>query len=105
MESAAKQRQQEWAGRQRGLERAAEAMIKRRRVQLQTLRQRLASVNPAGVLNRGYSIVTRGARGRIVTGPGQAKSGEVVRIQGAGGTWRAAALDANPDLFEDLSDA
>lgn len=72
------------------------------RARLDAASARLGALNPEAVLQRGYSIVTQGKRERVVTGPGQARPGAVVRIRGAGGVWRAAALDDQPDLFENM---
>lgn len=47
---------------------------------------RLESLNPAAVLQRGYSIVQH-PDGRVVTGPADALPGERLRVQAAGGEY------------------
>lgn len=47
---------------------------------------RLASLNPARVLQRGYSIVQR-ADGAVVTGPEGAPAGERLQVRSAGGVY------------------
>lgn len=77
-----------------------DAHQQRRRLLLTATRQRLEAVNPAAILQRGYSIVTHGKRDRIVTGPAQVREGEVIHIRSSGGRWRAAALPLEADLFD-----
>ncbi len=64
------------------------------------LQQRLTTANPEAILQRGYSIVTKGQAQKIVTRPEQVRVNETVQIRSAGGTWRAAAISNEPDLFE-----
>lgn len=69
-------------------------------LRLQALVGRLGSLAPESILRRGYSIVTSSNGRKILTGPGQARTGENLRIQSRGGTWRAAALGDEPELFD-----
>ena len=80
----------------------AAAHGQRRALRLKALSQRLAGVSPEAILKRGYSIVTRGKRRRIVTDPAQVKVGEIVYVRSAGGPWRAVALPESEDLFDQV---
>lgn len=74
--------------------------LDRNRWRVENAGQRLAALSPLAVLGRGYSIVTHGRRGQIVTAPEQVRVGETVHVRSAGGTWRAAALPPQDDLFD-----
>lgn len=74
--------------------------LNQNRWRVENASQRLAALSPLAVLARGYSIVTHGRAERIVTSPDQVRMGENVRIRSAGGTWRAAALPPEEDLFD-----
>ena len=67
---------------------------------LESAARNLVALDPHGVLRRGYSIVTHGARDRVVTDPARLKAGEAVRIRSAGGRWRAAVLPPDEDMFD-----
>jgi exodeoxyribonuclease VII large subunit len=86
----------------RRLRNALEQRNRSRRARLAALGALLASIGPEAVLRRGYSIVTHGARQRVVTDPAALREGEVVRVRSSGGRWRAAVLDSAPDLFDGL---
>lgn len=90
------------AEQERRLRAAAEGRLERGATRLEHLGARLAAVSPRAVLERGYSIVSRGRRLRVVSRPEQVRPHEVVRIESAGGVWRAAALPPGEDLFENL---
>ncbi|MCE5229164.1 exodeoxyribonuclease VII large subunit [bacterium] len=75
-------------------------MLSERQWRIENASQRLAALSPLAVLARGYSIVTHGHAARIVTAPEQVKLNETVHIRSAGGTWRAAALPPEDDLFD-----
>ncbi len=79
---------------------AMESRLHRRGLELQGTHQRLLSVSPTAILQRGYSIVTHGKRRQIVKDPGQVKINETIYIQSAQGPWRAAALPPDEDLFD-----
>lgn len=87
---------------QRQLQTDVSWQLHRFRLRWGALNDRLGTVNPEAILNRGYSIVTHGKRNRLVMRPEQVKPEEIVRIQSAGGVWRAAALPPGEDLFEGL---
>lgn len=76
--------------------------MRQRQWALNALAGRLHAASPEAILQRGYSIVTHGKRQRPVTRPEQVRAGEVVRIRSAGGAWRAAALPAGDDLFDQI---
>jgi exodeoxyribonuclease VII large subunit len=69
---------------------------------LRGLSERLTAVSPAAILRRGYSIVTHGARDRVVTDPRVLMTGEVVRVRSASGRWKAGVLPPGDDLFDGL---
>jgi exodeoxyribonuclease VII large subunit len=52
-----------------------------RRHVLKELNGRLALLGPQNVLNRGYSITTRAADGKVITAAGQARKGERLRTR------------------------
>jgi exodeoxyribonuclease VII large subunit len=57
------------------------------RARLNGLQQRLAALNPAATLARGYAIVRRRADGRVVTRVAQVTTGDGVTIQVSDGTF------------------
>ncbi|MBI3736724.1 hypothetical protein HY256_09460, partial [Candidatus Sumerlaeota bacterium] len=67
---------------------------------LTALAGKLESVGPDSVLQRGFSIVTRIKGNKIVTHPDQVRPGQTLRVQSAGGEWRAAALPQGDELFD-----
>jgi exodeoxyribonuclease VII large subunit len=79
---------------------AAATRQRRRQERLEALSARLAALGPEAVLQRGYSIVTHGARARVVRDPASLRTGETVRVRSAGGRWKAAVLPPGDDLFE-----
>lgn len=81
-----------------------ETRLKRDAFQLEAARRRLLSASPEAILQRGYSIVTKGRSERTVTRPEQVRAGEVVHIRSAGGRWRAAALPPEEDLFDQIDE-
>jgi exonuclease VII large subunit len=61
---------------------------------------RLRAVGPENVLRRGYSIITTADRKRVITRPEQAIPGRTLRVQSAGGEWKATALPPDEDFFD-----
>ena len=59
-----------------------------REARLRAAKQALSALNPAAVLERGYSIVTQDD-GRVVTSPAQILGGEMMSIRTAGGAFAA----------------
>lgn len=81
---------------------AVTTQLERKTTRLQALADRLHASSPTAILQRGYSIVTHGGRGRVVTDPARLRTGEVVRVRSAGGEWSAAVLPLGGDLFEGI---
>ena len=75
-------------------ERASAAMrLRRERLQrdVATLEAKLAALNPADTLRRGYAVVRRADDGAILTTPGQVADGAALDITLAGGSLDATA--------------
>lgn len=73
------------------LHRAGERILTRRRERMAAAILRLGALNPAQVLERGYSIVQR-VDGGVVMGPGDTSPGEELRVRGAKGEYRVQRL-------------
>lgn len=63
--------------------------------------RRLEAVSPQSVLKRGYSIVTHGRTGKLITRPDQLREGESFQVRSSGGNWRGARLNDAPDMFDE----
>lgn len=61
--------------------------LERAMAKLESAKLHLSALNPASVLQRGYSIVQK-ENGTIVTQPGQAISGELLFVRSAGGGYQ-----------------
>lgn len=61
---------------------------------------RLDSVGPRSVLKRGYSFITTAGGRKLITSPDQVRPGQTLRVQSAGGEWRATPLPNEPELFD-----
>ena len=72
--------------RQRRLQQVIDRRLERGRARLDSAQLRLAALNPANVLARGYSIVQHD-NGRIVRGPADAQPGEALVVRAAGGSY------------------
>jgi exodeoxyribonuclease VII large subunit len=72
----------------RGLETGAALSIRELRLKSESVREKLAALNPEAVLLRGYSITTRARDGRIVTRSEELHSADAVRIRFASGSVR-----------------
>jgi len=77
--------------RSQRLHRAAERLLPRRQDRLAAASLRLGALNPARVLERGYSIVQR-LDGKVVMGPEGAAPGEELHVRGAKGEYRVQRL-------------
>lgn len=84
------------------LEKVVRRRLEERRRALRAAQQRLRAVGPESVLRRGYSFITDARGRRIITGPGQARSGQTLRVHSAGGEWKATPLTDEPELFDHL---
>lgn len=73
--------------RQRRLELAIRARLDRTTASLTAANVWLNALNPTNVLKRGYSIV-QSESGTVVTRPDQAATGELLRVQSAGGVYQ-----------------
>jgi exodeoxyribonuclease VII large subunit len=60
---------------------------------LEGLQKRLEALNPAGVLERGYAIVTRAKDGALIRKAGQAKGGERIRVRVSDGEFGANVVE------------
>ncbi len=89
----------QWTAR---LDLAPRSRLREKGLALGSLAARLESLAPKSVLKRGFSIVTRGEGKSLVTRPDQVRPGQTVRIESAGGVWRAAALPQGEDLFDSV---
>jgi exodeoxyribonuclease VII large subunit len=61
---------------------------------LRGLQERLASLNPLGVLSRGYALVTRTRDGSLVRSVKQVRAGDALAVRVSDGTIPAKALDS-----------
>lgn len=86
----------------RRLSRAMGAGLNESRLRLLGLTEQIEGLGPASVLRRGFSFITRKGGRKIVTGPGQARPGETLKVHSAGGEWKATALPEGEELFDDL---
>ena len=80
-------------------ERGVAAMFRRRDLlqrDVATLEAKLAALNPADTLRRGYAVVRLG-NGAVVTAPAQAPAGELLDITLAGGSMEAVAGGAGTE--------
>ena len=80
-------RRQSLDDRERRLHLAPRRLLERLRERNASTLLRLAALNPASVLRRGYSIVQR-ADGQIVTAPDMTQPGDDLRVRTAGGEYR-----------------
>lgn len=78
--------------RQRRLQQVIDRRLERGRARLDSAQLRLAALNPANVLARGYSIVQHD-NGRIVRGPADAQPGEALVVRAAGGSYEVVRGD------------
>lgn len=85
-------RKQETLRVTRDLKRQIDACLKNFRIQLQSRLDQLTAFSPERVLERGYSIVTRGA-GQIVRDPAQVARNEIISVRVARGEFRARRED------------
>ncbi len=69
------------------------------KLKLNSLERRLASAGPESILTRGYSIVTRQRGKKVVSHPDHVDEGDIVRVQSAGGKWKASALHREDDFL------
>jgi exodeoxyribonuclease VII large subunit len=69
------------------LHRDMDRQLQQRRERLDSAQLRLNSLNPAGVLARGYSLVQR-LDGHVVTDPAEVRGGEALTIHAARGVYR-----------------
>ncbi len=67
------------------LGRSAQAGMRLKRLQLEHATQRLSSLNPAAVLQRGFAIVRKAEDGQIVRDPNQLRAGERLNVHVARG--------------------
>ncbi len=67
---------------------------------LDSVLARLDSVGPRSVLKRGYSFITTAGGRKLITSPEQTRPGQTLRVQSAGGEWRATPLPNEPELFD-----
>lgn len=81
---------------EQGLHQATTARLARQRARLDRLATALAALNPAAVLERGYSIV-RGADGGIVRDSASLHAGETLSLRFAKGHGEAIVIRAVPD--------
>ena len=58
-------------------------------------------IGPPSVLKRGYSFITTPGGRRIITGPGQAKVGQTLKVHSADGTWKATPLPDGDEFFDE----
>ena len=79
----------------RTLERAGQDRLARASRVVQRLRDALVLLNPAAVLERGYSIVT-GAGGTIITDARQLQAGEAIALAFAKGSAAATLTAVDP---------
>lgn len=87
----------------RRLDQAMGRRLGEAKLRLAATRGKLATLGPDSVLKRGFSIITGKGGRRIITGPGQAKIGETLRVQAAGGEWKATPLPNEDELFDNIS--
>lgn len=74
------------------LRRAQAALVHRvalAQAELGSLRARLATLDPAATLERGYALVTRRSDGRLVNDPALLDPGEAIEVQVRGGSFGA----------------
>lgn len=86
------QRRQMLDDRERRLNGVMANSLVRMRIQTESVRQKLAVMNPQHVLNRGYSIVTN-KNGRVITNPQGLSVDDQLRVQAAKGRY-AVRVDA-----------
>jgi len=85
------------------LRRAAAARVATARQNFSATADRLVAVGPPSVLKRGYSFITTEGGRRVITGPGQAKLNQTLKVHSHKGTWKATPLPSNePELFDDV---
>jgi len=83
------------------LDGAAERALRWGWERLAALAARVRAAGPDQVLARGFSIISTLGRERLVTGPGQARPGQTLRVRSARGEWRVAALPNEPEFFDE----
>jgi exodeoxyribonuclease VII large subunit len=69
---------------------------------LRSLNAQLNALNPQGVLERGYSIVTRARDNRVVSRKGQLRVSDHVNIHVANGQLRGQILPDGDDMFDGM---
>ncbi len=74
--------------------------IQDERQRLKSLEAQLNALNPQGVLERGYSIVTRARDNRVVSRKGQLRVSDHVNIQVSNGQLRGQILPHGDDMFD-----
>lgn len=85
------------------LSHAVHGAFERQSLRLSAVADRLTALGPPSVLQRGYSIITTPKGRKIITGPQDVHPGQTLRVQGAGGEWKATPLPNEDELFDDLS--
>ncbi len=70
-------------------ERTAQTMLKSHKLELESLSQRLANLNPTNVLKRGYAIVTHYPDGPVISHVEQVGEGDKVQIRVQDGSIKA----------------
>lgn len=84
------------------MDRAVGVSLERAATSLRGLRERLDAVGPESVLRRGYSFITTANGKTVITGPDQARPGQTLRVQSAGGEWKATPLPPGDELFDSV---
>lgn len=85
------------------LNQAARRSLGEARLRREALDRRLEGSGPQRVLERGFSIITTAAGRRIITSPEQLRMGQALRVQSAGGEWRATPLPPGDELFDRIN--
>jgi exodeoxyribonuclease VII large subunit len=88
--------------RSRRLSRAATRSVEPQRLRLASLQARVAALDPARALARGWSI-TRTADGRLVREPGDVTAGTELVTTLAGGALRSRVVDPSPPSADEPS--
>lgn len=82
------------------LRRSMQSRLSEAGLRLGALGGRLETLGPSAVLERGFSIITTMKGHKIIKSPDQVKLGQKLRVQSAGGEWRATPLPNEDELFD-----